>query len=89
MVPLEFHSTQVFDETKHVVDIVATEYLERAADDTHHLLPVVVPVDGNCLYHSIALLTNNPLVTADELRGMQINFSFISSYNLSFLITIF
>ena len=70
--PLQFHPNQVFDETKHIVDAVAKEYLQKATVDTHHLVSVDVPGDGNCLYHSIVLLTNNPLVTASEIRGINI-----------------
>jgi hypothetical protein len=76
-VPFEFHPVQVFDATKHVVDLAAKRYLEKAADDVRHLLPVGVPADGNCLYHSILLLMNNPSVTTDELRGTEIYFSSI------------
>jgi hypothetical protein len=70
MIPLQFHPIQVFDETKHVVDVVAKEYLEKATGDIHHLVPVDVIADGNCLYHSIVLLMNNSTVTASELRGI-------------------
>jgi hypothetical protein len=80
MIPLQFHPTQVFDETKHVVDVVAKEYLKKATDDMHHLIPVDVPADGNCLYHSMVLLMNDPSVTTNELRGIQIYFSFMLSY---------
>lgn len=72
--PFQFYPIYVFDETKHVVDVIATEYLQKAADDTHHLVPVDVFGDGNCLYHSIIVLMNNPLVTACELRGTTFNF---------------
>jgi hypothetical protein len=70
MMPLQFHPNQVFDETKHIVDVVAKEYLQKATDDTHRFLPVDVPGDGNCLYHSMVLLINDPLVTASEIRGI-------------------
>ena len=70
MTPFQFYPIHVFDETKHVVDVIAKEYLQKATDDTHHLVPVDVPGDGNCLYHSIVVLMNNPLVTASELRGI-------------------
>ena len=79
MIPLQFQPTQVFDETKHVVDVAAKEYLQKATGNIHHLVPVDVLADGNCLYHSIVLLMNNPSVTASELRGIQIYFSFILS----------
>jgi len=72
----------VFDETKHVVDVIAKEYLEKATGDVHHLIPVEVIADGNCLYHSVVLLMNNPTVTASELRGMEIYLSFILLYIL-------
>ncbi|CAF3819577.1 unnamed protein product [Rotaria sordida] len=68
MIPLQFHPTQVFDETKHVIDVEAKKYLEKATGDIHHLVPVDVIADGNCLYHSIILLMNNPSVTTSELR---------------------
>ena len=51
--PLQFHTTQVFDEIKHVVDVVAKKYLEKATGDVRHLVPVEVNADGNCLYQSI------------------------------------
>ena len=70
MTPLQFHPIQVFDETKHTVDVVAKEYLQKATDDMHNLVPVDVLGDGNCLYSSIVVLMNNPLVTASELRGI-------------------
>ena len=82
MIPFQFHPIQVFDETKHVVDMIAKEYLEKATGDIHHLVPVDVIGDGNCLYHSIVLLMNNPSVTTNELRGIKIHFSLILSYNL-------
>jgi len=69
MIPFQFYPTHVFDETKHVVDVVAKEYLEKATGDIHHLIPVDVLADGNCLYHSIVVLMNNSLVAASELRG--------------------
>ena len=70
MIPFEFHPTHVFDETKHMVDMVAKEYLGKATGDIHHLIPVDVLADGNCLYNSIVVLMNNSLVTANELRGI-------------------
>ncbi|CAF3848636.1 unnamed protein product [Rotaria sp. Silwood1] len=66
--PLQFRPTQVFDETKHVVDGVAKKYLEKATGDVHHLVPIEVLADGNCLYNSIVLLMNHPAVTTSELR---------------------
>ena len=70
MPPLQFYPNQVFDERKHVIDVVAKEYLEKATADVHHLVPVEVVADGNCLYHSIVLLMNNSMVTTSELRGI-------------------
>lgn len=70
MAPLSFHPNQIFDETKHVVDMVAMEYLKEADDDVRHLVPVEVSGNGNCLYNSILLLMNNPTMTTNELRGM-------------------
>jgi hypothetical protein len=74
MTPISFHPIQVFDETKHEVDVVAKEYIRTATDDVCHLIPVDVGKDGNCLYHSMVLLMNNPSITASELRGMHISF---------------
>ncbi|CAF3989736.1 unnamed protein product [Rotaria sp. Silwood1] len=68
LMPLQFRPTQVFDETKHVVDMVAKKYLEKATDDVYHLVPIEVIADGNCLYHFIVLLMNNLAVTTSELR---------------------
>ncbi len=70
MAPVQFHPNQIFDGRKHVVDVVAKEYLEKATADVHHLVPADVSPDGNCLYHSIVLLMNNSTVTASELRGI-------------------
>ena len=78
MTPISFHPIQVFDETKHEVDVVAKEYLRKATDDVRHLIPVNVGNDGNCLYHSMVLLMNNPSTTASELRGMHIPFVILS-----------
>ena len=69
MTSIEFYPNQVFDERKHIADTIAMEYVEKSAIDVHHLVPAKVPVDGNCLYHSIVLLMNDPKVTANELRG--------------------
>lgn len=70
MTPLEFRPNQFVDERKHSVDIVAKQYLEKATIDVHHLIPVEVGANGNCLYNSILLLMNNPIVTTNELRGV-------------------
>ncbi|CAF3615910.1 unnamed protein product [Rotaria socialis] len=70
MTPIQFHPNQVFDETKHIVDVIAKKYLEKATDDVHKLVPVEVAADGNCLYSSILVLMNNPAATQSELRGM-------------------
>ncbi|CAF4987609.1 unnamed protein product, partial [Rotaria sp. Silwood1] len=68
MAPIHFHPNQVFDETKHVIDVIAKKYLEKATDNVHHLVPIKVAADGNCLYNSILLVMNNLMATADELR---------------------
>ena len=70
MIPLQLQSTQTFNKEKHVVDVIAKEYFDKANSDVRHLVPVKVTADGNCLYHSIVLLMNNPSVTTDELRGI-------------------
>ena len=70
MAPYEFRPNQIFDERKHIVDVVAKQYLEQATSDIHHLVPVEVTANGNCLYNSVLLLMNNPSVTTSELRGM-------------------
>ena len=80
-VPFQFHPVQFFDATKYVVDLVAKRYLEKATDDVHHLLLVEVIANGDCLYHSILLLTNNSSVTTDELPGTRIYFSSMLLYN--------
>ena len=82
MTPIQFHPNQVFDDIKHVVDVIAKKYLEKATGDVHNLVPVEVIADGNCLYHSIVLLMNNPVVTTSELRGIQISLSFMVFYSL-------
>jgi len=74
VIPFQFQPIDVFDETKHTVDVVAQEYLEKATVDMHHLIPVDVPADGNCLYHSVVVLMNNSLVTVNELRGIMFLF---------------
>ena len=53
--------------------MAAKEYLQKATADVHHLVPVDVMADGNCLYHSIVLLMNDSSITANELRGIQIH----------------
>ncbi|CAF1484183.1 unnamed protein product [Adineta steineri] len=68
MSPLEFRPYGVFDDRIHVVDLIAKEYLEKASADVQHLIPVDVDADGNCLYHSVILLMNDPTLTASELR---------------------
>ncbi len=69
MAPIEFYPNQIFDQRKHTADFIAMEYVEKAVNDVHHLVPAKVPVDGNCLYHSIILLMDNSIVTVAELRG--------------------
>jgi hypothetical protein len=83
MVPCEFRPNQMFDETKHIVDEVAKEYLAKASSDVHHLVPVAVAGDGNCLYGSILVLMNNPEITARELRGILICISIASNILVS------
>jgi hypothetical protein len=78
MTPIPFHPIRVFDETKHELDLVAKEYLQKATDDVRQLIPVKVGNDGNCLYNSMVLLINNPSITASELRGMHIFFAILS-----------
>jgi hypothetical protein len=70
MASYEFRPDQIFDERKHIVDAVAKQYLQQATSDVHHLIPVKVKANGNCLNHSILLLMNDPAVTASELRGI-------------------
>ena len=50
------------------------EYVGKAANDVRHLVPADVAADGNCLYNSIVLLMDSTVVTASELRGMEIVF---------------
>ena len=69
MIPILFNPDQVFDERKYLVDAVAKTYLRKAIYDVQHLIPVKVVGDGNCLYNSILLLMNNPMMTTSELRG--------------------
>jgi hypothetical protein len=71
---LEFYPNQIFDENKHRSDAVAMEYVEKAANDVRHLVPADVLADRNCLYNSIVLLMDSAVVTASELRGMEIRF---------------
>ncbi|CAF4125373.1 unnamed protein product [Adineta steineri] len=68
MAPYEFRPNQVFDPKKHILDVIAMQYLEQATSDVHHLVPADVIADGNFLYHSIVLLMNNSAVTWSELR---------------------
>ncbi|CAF4111003.1 unnamed protein product, partial [Adineta steineri] len=68
MVSYEFRPNQVFDPKKHILGVIAMQYLEQATGDVHHLVPADVIADGNYLYHSIVLLMNNPVVTWGELR---------------------
>jgi hypothetical protein len=75
--PIQFYPNQIFDEKKHIIDHMAKRYLEHATGDVHHLIPAYTIPDGNCLYHSIVLLMDNPAVTTDELRGAMICLFFI------------
>ena len=87
--PISFTPKQVFDENEHCVDVVAKEYLKKVTGRIHHLVPIKVSADGNCLYHSILLLMNNSMVTTNELRGIEIDFSFAllhSHFLKSFLV---
>jgi len=77
--PIEFRPNQVFDERIHIGDVVAKQYLEKATTDVRHLIPASVTADGNCLYHSIILLMNNPTVTTSELRGIETSFCTLSN----------
>lgn len=70
MVPLHFSPNKVYDPHKHLVDMVAKKYLEKASNDIRHFIPAKVDADGNCLYHSVLLLMNNSIVTTSELRGI-------------------
>jgi hypothetical protein len=72
MTPISLHPILVFDETKHEMDVIAKEYLQKATDDVRHLIPINVGNDGNCLYHSMVVLINDPSITASELRGIRI-----------------
>ncbi|CAF4266885.1 unnamed protein product, partial [Adineta steineri] len=88
MVPYEFRPNQVFDPKKHILDVVAKQYLEQATSDVHHLVPADVIVDGNCLYHSIVLLMNNPAVTWSELRAICRKSTFSELYEITALCNI-
>ena len=70
MLSIQFNPNQMFDERKYLVDAVAKTYLRKATYDVQHLIPVEVVGDGNCLYNSILLLMNNPMMTTSELRGI-------------------
>ncbi|CAF1482386.1 unnamed protein product [Adineta steineri] len=81
MSPLEFRPYGVFGDRIHVVDLIAKEYLEKASTDVQRLIPVDVDADGNCLYHSVILLMNDPTLTASELRGSYRNLRDIARKN--------
>jgi hypothetical protein len=68
---------------KQSLDAVAMEYVGKAANDVRHLVPVDVAADGNCLYNSIVLLMDSTVVTASELRGMEIRFLLMGFSSLS------
>ena len=80
--PLQFEPNFMFDERKHLVDVIAKAYLQKATDDVHHLIPVEVAGDENCLYNSILLLVNNIMITASELRGIKFNLYLYFNCNL-------
>ena len=82
IMPLQFEPILIFDERKHLVDVVANAYLEKAAHDMHHLIPVEVDADGNCLYNSIVLLMDNIGITTSELCGIKIEVLLLFYCNL-------
>lgn len=67
---IDFHPEEFFDEEKHLIDETAKQYLAKAADAWHHLIPIKVEEGENSLYNAIIVLMKNPLATPIELRGM-------------------
>lgn len=75
MAPLEINLSVTFDDTKHIVDLVAKEYLKRASISIQNFIPVKVVADGNCLFNSIISLALDSNVSAIELRGLSSSFN--------------
>lgn len=67
---LRFAPNQIFDGTRHRLDLVAKTYLEKVDNCPTDLSPVAVKGDGNCLYNSIVLLMNDTAIGVAELRGL-------------------
>lgn len=68
--PLRFTLEQAFDGARHRLDFTAQSYLKKVNDCPSDVLPAAVPADGNCLYHSVLLLMNDPTIGVAELRGL-------------------
>ena len=69
MVPLRIIPSIEFDDTKHIIDVVAQKYLKQASKSVQHLVPVQILADGNCLFSSIASIMPDSHISAVELRG--------------------
>ena len=70
MLPLHFAPNQLFNGTRHRLDLVAKSYLKKVNGCPGDLTPVAVAADGNCLYNSIVLLMNDPTIGVAELRSL-------------------
>ena len=79
---LRFAPHQVFDGTRHQLDLVAQTYLKKVNDCPSDLSPVAVTADGNCLYNSVVLLMNDPTIGVAELRGLSFAYPVLDHINL-------
>ena len=61
---------QSFDGARHRLDLAAQSYLKKVNGCPSDVSPAAVTADGNCLYHSIVLLMNDPTIGVAELRGL-------------------
>lgn len=79
---LRFSPIQVFDGIRHRLDLVAHTYLKKVDNCPSDLSPVAVAEDGNCLYHSMVLLMNDPTIGVAELRGSSIAYPVLACIDM-------
>ncbi len=70
LTPLQFTPITYFNPTVHKIDQHAKVYLANGSVDIQGMVPIEVPADGNCLYHSIICLNGRTNLIVGELRGM-------------------
>ena len=70
MAPIQITPSIEFDDNKHIIDVVAQEYIKHASKSVQHLIPIKILGDGNCLFNSIVCLMPDSNISAVELRGL-------------------